>query len=85
MSNVIIEVEYEGSREDAKRDSEMFGFNLTLWGFLRDKDWNGSEDGMALVKGPKSKVVDWLVNVHHQGETLEDFIEEHPHWYEDLE
>ena len=62
---VTIDVDYMGDKEDAKHESEMFGIKISL----------SEYDGMAFVTGPKANLVNWLLDVHHMGESEEEVLE----------
>jgi len=62
---VTINVDYIGDKEDAKHESGMFGIKIVV-----------SEDyDQADVRGSKANVLNWLMDVHHMGESEEELIE----------
>ena len=62
---VTINVDYIGDKEDAKHESDMFGIKIVV-----------SEDyDQADVRGSKANVLNWLMDVHHMGESEEELIE----------
>jgi len=50
---ITIDVDYIGTKEDAKHDSQMYGVIIHPVG-----------DGMAWVRGSKRKVFHWLRDAH---------------------
>ena len=68
---ITIDVDYIGNKENAKWDSEMYDIKVSL--FRVDE----RDQSNAFVTGTKSKLINWLKNVHHRGEnnSEEDFKE----------
>jgi len=62
---VTIDVDYIGDKEDAKYESKMFGIKIVV---------NDNYD-QADVSGSKTNVLNWLMDVHHSGESEEELIE----------
>ncbi len=63
---VTIDIDYIGSEEDAKFESEAFGISIEI------PVVNGT---MAFVKGSKANLINWLMDVHHMGESEEEVLE----------
>ena len=57
---ITIDVDYIGNKENAKWDSEMYDIKIEL---IEDRD-----QSCAFAIGTKSKLINWLKNVHHLGE-----------------
>jgi hypothetical protein len=64
---ITIDVDYCGDKNDAKHESEMFGIKIEVIG---DRD-----QSCAFVTGTKLNIVNWLQDVHHQGESEEELKE----------
>ena len=62
---VTIDVDYIGDKKDAKHESEMFGIKIKLNKYYDQAD----------VSGSKTNVLNWLMDVHHSGESEEELIE----------
>ena len=62
---ITIDIDYTGTESDAKHESEGFGIKISL----------SEYDGMAFVTGPKANLVNWLLDVHHMGESEEEVLE----------
>ena len=62
---VTIDVDYMGDKEDAKYESQMFGIKIVV---------NDNYD-QADVSGTKSNILNWLMDVHHSGESEEELVE----------
>ena len=62
---VTIDVDYMGDKKDAKHESEMFGIKIVV---------NENYD-QADVSGSKANVLNWLMDVHHSGESEEELVE----------
>ena len=65
---INIQVDYIGNKEDAKNESEAFGIKIVTEGF---EDYNH----YANVTGTKANVLNWLLDVHHMGESEEEVKE----------
>jgi len=58
---ITVEIDYIGTKEDAKYESQLFGIIIHK---IQDSNF-------AWVKGTKEKVRNWLIDVHHFGDVEE--------------